>query len=228
MTLNALGIEVPAGGDEFDPQGDMVAMGASFGGRIVVPVANTTARAALAATLSPTPAVPLYVHRADAEPGQELEVTTDGTTWRSITAGRAFAILERNTDVATASGATVVNTAWTSTQVMGMTYAAGIVTVLQTGLYRLGVGAVFGVASAGGRGVYILRNGTAATAAVVSHSGPGNAAFTVGLAHARTTPLVAGDVLRMATFQSSGANLNLVGTGAGFPIYMTAEFVGPA
>lgn len=50
------------------------------------PVANVTARAQLvadltAAGLSPTPARPLYVDRADAYIHQRLESTVDGTTW---------------------------------------------------------------------------------------------------------------------------------------------------
>lgn len=86
MTLNALGIEVPGGGDEFDPQGDMVAMAASFGGRLVVPVASVAARNALATTLG-AGGLPLYVTRADAAPGRQLEYSTDGTTWTTVVAG---------------------------------------------------------------------------------------------------------------------------------------------
>jgi hypothetical protein len=44
-------------------------------------VANTTARNALAASLTPTAANPVFVWRADAPNGQELEYTKNGTTW---------------------------------------------------------------------------------------------------------------------------------------------------
>lgn len=54
----------------------------------VVPVADTTERAAVAAAVGPTASRPLFVWRADAAERQNLEVTTDGTTWHSITAGR--------------------------------------------------------------------------------------------------------------------------------------------
>lgn len=84
MTRNVLGIEVPAGTDAFDPQNDMVELGASLEGRIIIPVANVAARTALATTLGPTPAEPLYVHRADAPAGLETEYSTNGTTWRSV------------------------------------------------------------------------------------------------------------------------------------------------
>lgn len=55
----------------------------------VIPIANTTARAQLvvdltAAGFTPSQTKPLYVHRADAGAGLELEVSTDGTTWRTI------------------------------------------------------------------------------------------------------------------------------------------------
>lgn len=57
----------------------------------IYPVANTTARSALVASLGWTPSAtrPLYVHRADASTGLELERTTDGTTWLTIPAGAA-------------------------------------------------------------------------------------------------------------------------------------------
>ena len=83
MTLNALGIEVPTGGDEFDHQGDMVAMGLSFGGRLIVPVATVAARNALATSLG-AGGLPLYVTRADAPKGANLEVTYDGSTWYAL------------------------------------------------------------------------------------------------------------------------------------------------
>lgn len=47
-------------------------------------VADIPARTALAGTFTPTPAKPLYVHRQNAGTGLELEVTTDGTNWRTI------------------------------------------------------------------------------------------------------------------------------------------------
>lgn len=82
MALNALGIEVPADSDDFAPALDMRELGASMAGRVVVPVANELERDALAATLSPSPASPLYVHRADAPASARLEWTEDGSTWR--------------------------------------------------------------------------------------------------------------------------------------------------
>lgn len=62
----------------------------ALGIRDVVPVANTTARAAVvsamtAAGVSVSTSNPLYVHRADARPDSAIEVTTDGTTWQAIT-----------------------------------------------------------------------------------------------------------------------------------------------
>jgi hypothetical protein len=54
----------------------------------IVPVANSTDRANVATAVAPTASRPLYVHRADAPVGQELEVTTDGSNWRTILAYR--------------------------------------------------------------------------------------------------------------------------------------------
>lgn len=88
MALNDIGLEVPAGTDMFDPDGDMRALGISLMGRVIIPVANTAEKDALATLLNPTPANPLYVHRADAPVFARLEWTDDGgTTWRGIYGG---------------------------------------------------------------------------------------------------------------------------------------------
>jgi len=50
----------------------------------IIPVPNIAARNALGLASAPTSARPLYVDRADAPPGIRLEVTADGTTWRTV------------------------------------------------------------------------------------------------------------------------------------------------
>jgi len=87
MPLTDTGLVVPAATDAFDPQGDLVDLANSTTGRIIVPVANVAARTALAGKVLPTTGKPLFVYRADAAPGRELEYSTDGTTWTPVTAG---------------------------------------------------------------------------------------------------------------------------------------------
>lgn len=84
MPITNTGLDVPAASDAFDPQVDIVALATSLNPRIVVPVANVSARTALAAALAPTPSAPLFVFRADANPGNGLEYTSDGTAWRAL------------------------------------------------------------------------------------------------------------------------------------------------
>lgn len=96
MATTAAGVIVPAGTDEFNPQGDMSTMGASLAGRIIVPVANTTAQAAYISALTaagtpPSASNPVYTHRADAGLGRELEVTIDGTTYRRVGSSSSWA-----------------------------------------------------------------------------------------------------------------------------------------
>lgn len=79
MAVNDLGVEVPAGSDTFDPQGDMVELADSLAGRIALPVANDSARNALAALLSPSTSEPLVVRY----PSGLVQSTVDGTTWRN-------------------------------------------------------------------------------------------------------------------------------------------------
>lgn len=91
MGTTAGGLPYPDGGDTFDPSGDIqVGLTAADTGRII-PVANTTARAALAAAYSPSASKPLYVHRQDAAAGEEIERTIDGTTWLTVFSGIAWA-----------------------------------------------------------------------------------------------------------------------------------------
>jgi len=69
-------------------------LGKSLNGKVIVPVASVTARAALVSALTAegytiSTSNPLYTHRADATVGSELEVTTNGTTWTAIITGGA-------------------------------------------------------------------------------------------------------------------------------------------
>jgi hypothetical protein len=93
MASTASGVTIPGTDPSSTPatpiQDHWNNLGKSLNGRIVVPVASTTARAALVAALAaegftPSAANPLYDHRSDATAGNELEVTTDGATWRTI------------------------------------------------------------------------------------------------------------------------------------------------
>ena len=90
MSTDARGHEVPAGTD--DP-GQVIAQleALSLSVRDVVFVANTTERAAAATALSPSATDPLYVHRADAPKGKNLEWTADGSTWEAVSIG-GFAV----------------------------------------------------------------------------------------------------------------------------------------
>lgn len=84
MALNDLGLVVPAGTDLFDPDGDIRKLGDSEAGRLILPVANTAARNALATLLAPSASEPLWVYRQDAPVGARIEWTVDGATWRVI------------------------------------------------------------------------------------------------------------------------------------------------
>src|SRR5690606_15593906 len=89
VATNDLGVLFPTGGDEFAPHLDMEGLADSLAGRLVVPVANSTARAALAAAVSPSTSEPLLVSRADAPATSRLEMTVNGTTWYEVTLSEA-------------------------------------------------------------------------------------------------------------------------------------------
>lgn len=81
MATDARGHTVPASTDH-PSRSELTALSLSI--LDIVPVADTTARAAAATALSPTTSKPLVVARADAASELLLEVTTDGSTWLAI------------------------------------------------------------------------------------------------------------------------------------------------
>lgn len=124
MATDARKHTVPADTDDPDVVGDLAALSASV--RDIIQVDNTTARAAVidaltTAGIGPTATNPVYVHRSDAAPGRELEVTTDGTTWRTLSTNGALAVASGEV-VISPSGANIP----TSTAV---TFPAGRFTV---------------------------------------------------------------------------------------------------
>lgn len=88
MVTLPTGLTVPQATDAYQPDADIRTLAGSLAGKIVTPVATVTERAALVASLTwtPSPSRPVYVHREDAPEGRQLEVTMDGTTWRTIAA----------------------------------------------------------------------------------------------------------------------------------------------
>jgi hypothetical protein len=86
MATNPLGLEYPEGADSFQPHTDIQALADSARGRVIIPVASVAARDSLETALPPSASEPLYVFRADAPAGREVEYTTDGTTWRALVA----------------------------------------------------------------------------------------------------------------------------------------------
>jgi len=80
-------VRTPAGSDAYALTTDLRLMGESV--RSFVPVASTSERDAVVAAMSTagrpvSVANPLVVVRADAAEGTEVEISTDGTTWRTI------------------------------------------------------------------------------------------------------------------------------------------------
>ncbi len=104
----------------------------------IIPVPNVTVRSALAAASEPTLARPLYVHRSDADALGRLEVSTNGTTWRTYTATPSMPA-PRTTAAngsATASGNLIrddVLGAFTFSAVEGYVYRVAIDNVLING-----------------------------------------------------------------------------------------------
>lgn len=94
-SIDARGHTIPTGTDAPDAPGALADLSLSI--RDVIQVDNTTARGAVVSALTaagqgPSATNPVYVHRTDAPPGRELEVSKDGTTWTTIAAGGSVAM----------------------------------------------------------------------------------------------------------------------------------------
>lgn len=93
MSVDVRGHTVPAG-DDAPSRAALLQLALSIGDPI--PVANATARAQKLVDLAaegivPSTSTPVFFWRADAQPGSELEVTTDGTTFRPYAAADTMA-----------------------------------------------------------------------------------------------------------------------------------------
>ena len=127
-------------------------LGKSLNGRIVVPVASVTARAALVAALTAegytiSASHPLYTHRADATVGTELEVTVNGTSWRTVTSTDSWtdytptwtnltvgngSLVARHTQVGKTVHAMIDLTLGSTTEISGSVYVSLPVTPAST------------------------------------------------------------------------------------------------
>lgn len=213
MTTNALGVNVPVGTDSFDPAGDMTALADSLAGRIVVPVANTTERNALASSLAPSSSAPLIVYRADAPSGAEIEITENGSDWRTLLSA-TFAEPANATNPTMGSSASFQKVYFTALNAgagaTDFTLTGGAVAVNATGRYDIKVSASFSANATGSRGVNIGINGG-------TSGGRGTLlvpASSVGLTYMTVSDernLTAGDTAQINLLQNSGATLNVNG-----------------
>jgi hypothetical protein len=98
MTTDIRGHTVPVANDHPSRQGWV--LGPLLSVRDPIPVANATARAALIVALAalspaivPSTANPVFIFRADAAPGSEIEYTTNGTSWTTMATSAGSSII---------------------------------------------------------------------------------------------------------------------------------------
>ena len=187
-------------------------LGKSLNGRLIVPVASVTAWAALVSALTAegytiSTSNPLYTHRADANPGQELEVTINGSTWQPV--------VMRVAGSAIASAQTPTTSAWAQVTCSsddnltgGVTRAGAGLTVPVAGLYAISATGSWPGSSTGRRGIAGGRNNV-----VFPSSDAGlNAAVAAGAFNTPAPTVLktcaAGDVINLYAYQDSGSTLS--------------------
>lgn len=125
------GYRLPAGTDNYALTNDLRLMMESA--NTIVPVANITARVNLVAALTtagraPTATDPLYVHRADAPLGFELEITKNGSSWQPVNSISRTA----NQFMQGTSQVITLNSAGAGTVVFPVTYPDSVSSVVLT------------------------------------------------------------------------------------------------
>jgi hypothetical protein len=128
MTTDTRGHTVPATNDHPSRQGWV--LGPLLSVRDPIPVANATARAALIVALAalspaivPSTANPVFIFRADAAPGSEIEYTTNGTSWTTMATSAGSSIITPASVAgagASLSGAAVILAGASSVNVNGV------------------------------------------------------------------------------------------------------------
>lgn len=198
---DAYGLVAPEDTDAFGPAAAMRAGRAPFASRIIVPVANQTARDALAASHSPTTSKPLYVYRADLD---EIEYTKDGSTWR--VPGTGPTVLVQRADplpvLPTFPSATYTipfDTEVDNPDDMWAPAQATRLTIPRTGQYL--VIASYVLANSGGQYVLdLMING------VATRQGRVTGGDSLGPTLLTPRRLTAGDYLEFRALQTSGSN----------------------
>lgn len=201
----------------------------------IVPVANTTDRATTAAALGPTTSRPLVVYRADAAPGHEIEITTDGSTWWVIpstpvargkmwrTAGGSAAMTPGTEYVVGMDAARVSG---------GVTFETGIdsLVVPLDGLYDLTIGLYITLNVTAVVGSWINRTRASVAAAAIAFGPHVNKTIATVDDRAawghQAVPLQAGDRLSLVVLSYSGSPAYF-GQAEGQGSFLTLEYVGP-
>jgi hypothetical protein len=226
MATDARGHTIPASTDHPSRAGWVLSPLLSV--KDPIPTANTTTRATLITTLGAlTPAItastsnPIYVWRADAGSGRELELTVDGTNWRTVVSGNVSGHAARATAGAVADS-TVTNFSWDApTLAGGMTCASNTTfTVPVAGRYLVTFSLPWAVSASGYRSAWVFKNGSTR---VLEDDSAGSSVAGVYVKGSRVLDLAASDTLALQAYQTSGGSLNL---GGGTTSFFTIDYVG--
>lgn len=181
----------------------------------VVPVADVTERSTAATAIAPTASRPLFVWRADAAVGKEIEVTEDGTTWRVVQshAPNPPAVELTGSGLQAVGTGVWSNVLWPTevSDLRGMHSTATnthSVNVPETRWYTITASIYWDSDATGRRGVRINRNSDASTGTTKYEDIRGAVANTrQGIS--ASLLLTAGDFVVVQAFQDSGANRDL-------------------
>lgn len=201
MVLNAYGVEVPLGSDDFDPDGDMTGLATSLGARMIIPVANATAQAALVTAHAPTTSKPLWVYRVDLD---EIQYTTNGTKWRSPGAGPHVSVVRAATQSIPDSTFTAIawDTELVDTDGMWVPASQTRLTCARSGTYLLTASAAVNAIWGGRVGVAAIRSGS--NIAMRLRRADDSVAATVS----KQITMTVGQWIEIHMFQNSGAARN--------------------
>ncbi|MDY7542596.1 MULTISPECIES: hypothetical protein [unclassified Cryobacterium] len=167
-----------------------------------LPVRTATERDAV------VPVEPQQVYRFDTDWFEFY----DGSVWQMLAGKLPYFLASRDKVPSLANTTdTVLESTFTwsgSPTVRGFTYAAGVVTILAAGVYDISAAFSFAANGTGARRLFVLKNGASTAANPILYDEVAGSASAVGILKvAGSVLLAAGDTLRVAVWQNSGAAL---------------------
>ncbi|MDF1705004.1 MAG: hypothetical protein P1U38_09545 [Aeromicrobium sp.] len=213
------GFVAPDDTDPFAPAADMRAGRAPHHSRSIIPVANATARDALAAAHSPTSSKPMVIYRSDVD---EHYYTKDGIAYRPIGTGPTGEVARTSAQSFPGGGVDFTTIVWQELVSGSDAIWSGSeptrVGISRSGWYQINYGITLSSSQSAGQQLRLLRNG-----ATVSGGDRGTPTTQFQrLEASRLIKCTAGDYFELQVLHGGVGSVNSYPSGPNAPIFSLA------